>query len=521
MPGAPSPYHTEYIELQFGEWVAKESEFKPRLDRPRLDLSTATPMEVLQAVRDAMEDDDMLSMAKQYHLLAHDVRLLFGTRKLRYEVAYVADLSKRGRIDCSFANICGIFFNDTLNTGVFQVSAPPETFIGQQTLAEDGYYKSSAQYSPEQHDFSNGAIKKNRIHTVTLESRKYRALKKKISECRDLAAALSTGVDLTAIARQFTSEEIAASMQQTKGRKRLADDNEAGTSSGPSASAAASVQASSAPPRPSTTFLPNLLDECPSAAGPWLRRCVDRWNLIAPFDPAVTEMQWRAYYKERAALDWWVASNGGKGIPKDDDADGDENLNDDDGLVLPEWKEDFPLVDMGSYPNDEVIFGEMDGDSVLDHTEAIRDAVGDVIKGCPRLGITPEHMESCVYFLGGEINWAGDTYPRTADYVVRMYSPCGLGTSLEINVTWHYRTRMYFAEHFGGIQIDVRAARNRRPERPVAASESGKWLQLCEMSEEDSGYQERTLLSANRLRDIEKVLLGRHNSISEIKVRNS
>ena len=252
-------------------------------------------------------------------------------------------------------------------------------------------------------------------------------------------------------------------------------------------------------------------------------RCVNRWNLAAPFDSSVSESQWEAYYKERAALDYFYASNGGKGCPKDDDSDDtnneEESANPSETLGMPKWTEDFPLVSMRPYPRDNEMSDEIDFDGVQDHTDAVRAAVANVIKGCPQLnGITPELMESCVYFIGGEINWAGETTPRGVDYNVRMYSPCGLGTSLELNVTWHRRSRMYFAEHFGGIQIDVRGPDERHPEAPVAEFARGKWLHLCQMSEEDSGYQDRSLSKANKLRDLEKVLFGRRKSLSEVKV---
>lgn len=33
-------------------------------------------------------------------------------------------------------------------------------------------------------------------------------------------------------------------------------------------------------------------------------RAVERWGLLPPYDPSVTEAQWEGYYKERAALEW-------------------------------------------------------------------------------------------------------------------------------------------------------------------------------------------------------------------------
>lgn len=41
----------------------------------------------------------------------------------------------------------------------------------------------------------------------------------------------------------------------------------------------------------------------PAPTGPWLARCIEHWGLLAPFDPSVTEAQWEAYFKERAATE--------------------------------------------------------------------------------------------------------------------------------------------------------------------------------------------------------------------------
>ena len=124
-------------------------------------------------------------------------------------------------------------------------------------------------------------------------------------------------------------------------------------------------------------LLPDLDAKLPATPGSWLKKCIDRWSLVAPYDPTVTEAKWEKYYKERAALDWWTEANGR------DDHDDQLSLKPEDE---PEWKEDFPM------PKMDICFVTTDdawaeGNSVEEHTAELRKAVNQVVAGCPKLKV--------------------------------------------------------------------------------------------------------------------------------------
>ncbi|CCO34512.1 hypothetical protein BN14_08613 [Rhizoctonia solani AG-1 IB] len=49
--------------------------------------------------------------------------------------------------------------------------------------------------------------------------------------------------------------------------------------------------------------------------GTWGKRCVDTWCLLAPYDSAITEAQWKKYYDERSTLDRVNTLRGGSSNP--------------------------------------------------------------------------------------------------------------------------------------------------------------------------------------------------------------
>ena len=206
MPGVPNPYHTEFAELKFGEWRANADDYRPRTQQPRL----ASAPDLFETVLSMFADEGMSAGIKGCMLLAHDMRLLFGTRKLRYEACIGENTEVRGRIDIPFANICGISLDDLTNTVTFLLTSPPETYLGRRTFAEGTWTKTSPQYDSHQTDFSNGPIKQNRLHTVILGTKQYRGIKKKLTTGADLATALNTGIDHAASSLLFSAEEIAA-----------------------------------------------------------------------------------------------------------------------------------------------------------------------------------------------------------------------------------------------------------------------------------------------------------------------
>lgn len=62
---------------------------------------------------------------------------------------------------------------------------------------------------------------------------------------------------------------------------------------------------------------PPLPRPSPLLSGPWLGRCIERWGLVAPYDPTVSEEQWQKYFQERATLEWHTQAfivSGGQGL---------------------------------------------------------------------------------------------------------------------------------------------------------------------------------------------------------------
>jgi hypothetical protein len=68
--------------------------------------------------------------------------------------------------------------------------------------------------------------------------------------------------------------------------------------------AAAAPAAAPAITPPKAQLAPIFSAALPQSMGPWLAKCVERWGLGPPYDSSCSEAHWRAYYKERAALDF-------------------------------------------------------------------------------------------------------------------------------------------------------------------------------------------------------------------------
>lgn len=199
MPKAPSPYSLEFNRLAFGTWEADSHDYMEKC----------------------------LERMEFYENPCHQVRILFGQKKLRYEISIPHLEGNRGRIDLDFDKITGIEFTTSPRQGrtgyemKVQLSSPAKCYIGH-SISE---FPTS--YGSEQFDFSDdGQIKSCRTHSFyTFAERSFNTMKKKLLEC-GLAAAIAAGINSTA---NFTTEEVLASFEKKKkkkSKKRPASENE-------------------------------------------------------------------------------------------------------------------------------------------------------------------------------------------------------------------------------------------------------------------------------------------------------
>ncbi|KIY53216.1 hypothetical protein FISHEDRAFT_55304 [Fistulina hepatica ATCC 64428] len=138
----------------------------------------------------------------------------------------------------------------------------------------------------------------------------------------------------------------------------------------------------------------------------WARKCVERWCLLPPYDTSISEELWEKYYQEREALDGVNTPNSDASKP----------------IVSEELGQDtFRILSAASTNVSAAIYG-----SVLD--EDTRRAIARTIRGS-------------LYFLdlwGNDEEGGGDN-PRTVNAKTRLYSPFGLGTSVDLSYNFHWR----------------------------------------------------------------------------------
>jgi hypothetical protein len=279
---------------------------------------------------------------------------------------------------------------------------------------------------------------------------------------------------------------------------------------------------------------PALLQALPSDAGPWLKRCVNRWHLVAPFDTTISEKQWEQYYKERLSLDWFT--NEAKGHSEDDKDFYDEFLRRSD-YPLVEWTEDFPPPRFSPYAN----HGEAPelNDDIQAQVKSIRTGIKNVIKGCYQLTEYVENIDELVasglYVLYGGAKWMD---PDMADcykfnILTRLYSPFGLGTSVDLQLDpWVCRVVLY-VDHWATIKVAVRTVADCQHMKPQNTpllddfynqdSDENKRNEkrriiLFSMSREPSGYYERNFINDWNLSAIEEALFALKKPLSQRKI---
>ncbi|KAG8689525.1 hypothetical protein FRC09_012393 [Ceratobasidium sp. 395] len=162
---------------------------------------------------------------------------------------------------------------------------------------------------------------------------------------------------------------------------------------------------------------PEYSDEKPS--GKWGKKCVERWCLLSPYDTSITDDQWKTYYHERSALDNVnsVESDNNKMVVSED-------------LCDDTWEQlRFMSGNVAA-----AIFG-----SVLDDEHKKR--IGRTLLGSLYL----------VEFSGTD---EGNVSPREVRSMTRLYSPFGLGTSIDLYYIYYVRTRIVLPSlRFGSLDV--------------------------------------------------------------------
>lgn len=136
----------------------------------------------------------------------------------------------------------------------------------------------------------------------------------------------------------------------------------------------------------------------------------------------------------------------------------------------------------------------------------------------------PDKLASGCYVLSGHSNWEDEDTPRSFDLRTRLYSPCGLATSVDLSMKWHLRHRMSFAEHFASVEMATRTAARCRPSAPRATACGAHLIgaergpDLFSMEEQDSGYMKRSLVQVGKLHSAQEALFGRKNMLSDRKM---
>ncbi|CAE6467109.1 unnamed protein product, partial [Rhizoctonia solani] len=188
--------------------------------------------------------------------------------------------------------------------------------------------------------------------------------------------------------------------------------------------------------------------------GEWAAKCVDRWCLLAPYNTTITEDQWKAYYKERSALDR---------INTVDSAESDaieaKYLDENTWKVLRKAAEHVASAILASTLDDTV-----------------------------RKKSIARTLLGSLYFMSvdGSSEGLGAPEPRNLDTTTRLYSPFGLGTSIDFHYDYHYRKRSYEDERDAMLNAAGREISECDPDKPTKCAAEPE-LPEYEEDEEEKG----------------------------------
>ncbi|CAE6344485.1 unnamed protein product [Rhizoctonia solani] len=171
--------------------------------------------------------------------------------------------------------------------------------------------------------------------------------------------------------------------------------------------------------------------------GEWARKCVERWCLLPPYNTKITEKQWQDYYNERSALD--KVNSSGAAESKEIVS---EELCQDTWKILRKASEDLAAIVLGSKLDDE-----------------------------ERKKQIARTLMGSLYFTELWGNDEGDDTPREVQAKSRLYSPFGIGTSIDFYYSYHLRARMFGrGERFASLYARSRLLIEVDPANPTACS---------------------------------------------------
>ncbi|CAE7184485.1 unnamed protein product [Rhizoctonia solani] len=184
--------------------------------------------------------------------------------------------------------------------------------------------------------------------------------------------------------------------------------------------------------------------------GEWAAKCVDRWCLLAPYNMSITEEQWKAYYDERFALD------------KVNTVDSDE-----------------------STPTEAKYLDENIWKVLRKAAEHVASAIlASTLDNAERKKSISRTLLGSLYFMSvdGSSEGLGAPEPRNLDTTTRLYSPFGLGTSVDFHYSYHYRMRSYEDERDAMLNAAAREIGECNPNKPTKCAVKPE---LSEDSEEE------------------------------------
>ncbi|KAG8681812.1 hypothetical protein FRC11_000648 [Ceratobasidium sp. 423] len=214
--------------------------------------------------------------------------------------------------------------------------------------------------------------------------------------------------------------------------------------------------------------------------------CIEKWCLLPPYDHGITEKQWKAYHDERSALD-------------DDNTCGYEampSLKPEDLCVNP-WR----VLEMASQNIASAIYG-----SVLEEEEKI--AIARTLRGS-------------LYFIELEGEDDGGGSPRSVYAKTRLYSPFGIGTSIDFSYDYHFRYRA--GEQFGYLTAMSNGVEDLDPEKP-RKSKAIKGFSTPKPGSVKifswNGTERITSTTVDRINSFEPTLFGSTGWLSPLKLHN-
>eukprot|EP00873_Tetraselmis_striata_P036021 jgi/Tetstr1/456285/TSEL_043042.t1 len=261
-----------------------------------------------------------------------------------------------------------------------------------------------------------------------------------------------------------------------------------------------------------------LVATLPAADRPWMKKCIDKWNLCAPYDHKVTEAEWKAYFLERLALD--CAFN--KSTVTDWAEDNAAGLETAEFIktAFAERSHDMPRLTFEADWDTAVLGQPPEVDDVCreSYAEEPREEADELIEAL--MSEVKRVLTTCHKLQSAVPGAAELTSKNVRILLTRIYSPCATGRSVDLSFKWHFRARMSFSEHFCMMHAALRDAGccGKYPAQICwSGMTKGDQLLLIDMDEKDCGYQKRRFATKPKLNTISEHLFGFTKVVSERK----